>query len=100
MKGIGDFNPSQGNYHIFGGQGRRKNKKHSKRKPKRLRSKFDISLDFIDRKHRELSNNGDYIHFFKTFLFGLPRLQLKVLHDNINHSDIDQRVKDMIYNDS
>ena len=96
VKGIGDFNPSQGNYHIFGGQGRRKNKKHSKRKPKRLRSKFDISLDFINRKHRELSNNGDYIHFFKTFLFGLPRLQLKVLHDNINHSDIDQRVKDMI----
>ena len=97
VKGVGDFNPSQGNYQIFGGRGRRKNKKHSKRKPKRLRCKFDISLEFINKKHEELSNNENYIHFFKTFLFGLPRLQLQILHENINQFlDLNQRIKDMI----
>ena len=73
LKGIGDFNPSQGNYNIFGGRRRRKNKRHSRRKPRRLRKRFDISLEYITKKHQELVNKEGYIHFFKTFIYGLHR---------------------------
>ena len=69
LKGIGDFNPSQGIYPNFGGRPRRKNKRHSRRKPKRLRIRHDISLEFIKRRHQELSNSQNYIHYFKTFLY-------------------------------
>ena len=98
LKGIGDFNPSQGNYAIFGGRRRRKNKRHSRRKPRRLRVKFDISLDYINKKHQELVNKEGYIHFFKTFIYGLPRLQLQVLYHNVQNQDIDIdiRIKDLI----
>ena len=68
VKGVGDFNPSQGLYPIFGGRPRRRNKKHSPRKPKRLRNKNDISLDFIKRKHQELSNSQNYVHFLNFFI--------------------------------
>ena len=47
LKGVGDYAPSQNAYPNFGGRRRRRNKKHSRRKPKRLRIKHDISLDFI-----------------------------------------------------
>ena len=98
LKGIGDFHPSQGIYPNFGGRPRRKNKKHSPRKPKRLRLKHDISLDFLKRKHEELSNSQKYAHFFKTFLYGLPRPLLQQLsQDALNPTfDIDERLKDMI----
>ena len=65
VKGIGDFLPSQGNYRGFGGRVRRRKKKHGRRKPKRLRARHDISLDYGMRKHRELSNKENYIHFFQ-----------------------------------
>ena len=55
VKGIGDFLPSQGNFQQFGGRPRRRKKKHSRRKPKRLRTKNEVSLEFVLRKHRELS---------------------------------------------
>ena len=98
LKGIGDFNPSQGIYPNFGGRPRRKNKRHSRRKPKRLRMKHDISLDFIKRRHQELSNSQHYIHFFKTFLYGLPRsdlqkLSIEALNPQVN---LEIRLKDMI----
>ena len=98
VKGVGDFNPSQGLYPNFGGRPRRKNKKHSPRKPKRLRTKTDISLEFIKRKHQELSNSQNYIHFFKTFLYGLPRSDLQKLSEESKNLqfDIDERLKDMI----
>ena len=97
LKGIGDFNPSQGRYPNFGGRPRRKNKKHGKRKPKRLRRKHDISLDFLKRKHQELSNNQNYIHYFKTFLYGLPRSDLQKLFQTSRiDTDLDERLKDMI----
>merc|ERR1712074_353093 len=79
VKGIGDFNVSQGHYRNFEGRRRRKNKKHSKRKPKRLRNNNDISIDFLKRKHIELRDKNNYIHFFKTFLYGLPRNHLQTL---------------------
>ena len=98
LKGIGDFNPSQGIYPNFGGRPRRKNKRHSRRKPKRLRIRHDISLEFIKRRHQELSNSQNYIHFFKTFLYGLPRselqkLSIEALNPQVN---LDIRLKDMI----
>ena len=96
VKGVGDFNPSQAIFHNFGGRTRRRKKKHSHRKPKRLRVKHDLSLDFILRKHQELSNKDNYIHFFKSFLYGLPRLDLQVLSENISNSNIDERIKDLI----
>ena len=67
VKGVGDFNPSQGVFQHFGGRRRRK-RKHKKRKPKRLRTKHDFSLDFLLNKHRELTNKPGYIQFFKTIL--------------------------------
>ena len=98
VKGIGDFNPSQGSYNDFGGRRRRRNKRHSRRKPKRLRSKSDISLSFINKKHQELMNEQGYIHYFKTFLYGLPRLQLLTLFNDIQNqqTNINVRVKDLI----
>ena len=98
VKGIGDFNPSQSNYTNFGGRSRRKNKRHSRRKPNRLRNKSDISLEFINKKHMELHNKEGYLHFFKTFLYGLPRSQLQTLFQNIQNqnANIDMRTKDLI----
>ena len=98
VKGIGDFNPSQSSYHDFGGRRRRRNKRHSRRKPKRLRLKSDISLSFINKKHQELMNESGYIHYFKTFLYGLPRLQLLTLYEDIQsqQTDIDNRIKDLV----
>ena len=97
VKGIGDFNPSQGQFQSFGGRSRRKNKKHSRRKPKRLRNKFEISLDFINKKHQELVNKDNYIHFFKTFLYGLPKVQIQKLSVDAKQSNtINDRVRDLI----
>ena len=98
LKGVGDFQPSQGNFNRFGGRVRRRKKKHGQRKPKRLRVRHEVSLDFIIRKHRELSNREDYIHFFKTFLYGIPRSDLLNLRERVqNYQDnIEERVKDMI----
>ena len=96
VKGIGDYNPSQGNFQHFGG--RRRKKRHSRRKPKRLRMKNDVSLDFILRKHRELSGRENYIHFFKTFLYGIPRLDLQLLLQGLENSNlnIEERLRDLI----
>ena len=73
-------------------------KRHSKRKPKRLRTRNDFSLDFLLRKHRELSGRENYIHFFKTFLYGIPRADLQQLLQNMESSvlDIDERLKDLV----
>ena len=98
VKGIGDFLPSQGNYRGFGGRVRRRKKKHGRRKPKRLRARHDISLDYVMRKHRELSNKENYIHFFETFLYGIPRSDLLSLRQGVQdpQANIDERVKDLI----
>ena len=99
VKGIGDFLPSQRNYIQFGGRQRRRKKKHSRRKPKRLRTRNEVSLDFVSRKHRELSNKPNYIHFFKTFLYGIPRsdlINLRQRADDMN-IEINGRVRDMIF---
>ena len=97
VKGVGDFNVSQGLYRNFEGRRRRKNKKHSRRKPKRLRHNNDISMDFLKRKHTELRDKDGYIHFFKTFLYGLPRQQLQTLQNNARQDNmIDDRLRDMI----
>ena len=98
LKGVGDYAPSQNAYPNFGGRRRRRNKKHSRRKPKRLRIKHDISLDFIKRRHQELADSQNYVHFFKSFLYGLPRSDLqKLSNDALNPLiDLDMRLKDMI----
>ena len=97
VKGVGDFNPSQGVFQHFGGRRRRK-RKHKKRKPKRLRTKHDFSLDFVIDKHRELANKPGYIHFFKTFLYSVPRVDLQILLQGVENSpfEIDVRLKDLI----
>ena len=79
VMGVGDFLPSQGNYQNFGGRRRRK-RRHSRRKPKRLRNQVEVSLEFIERKHQELQNSQNYIHFFKTYLYNLPRIKLEKLN--------------------
>ena len=97
VKGIGDFIPSQGNFQNFGGRRRRRNRRHSKRKPKRLRGQVEVSLDFIERKHQELQNNQKYIHFFKTYLYNLPRCKLDNLNQEVQQNpNVNVRVKDMI----
>merc|ERR1711942_91213 len=77
---------------------RRRKRKHKKRKPKRLRVKSDFSLDFVLDKHRELANKPGYIHFFKTFLYSVPRVDLQILLQSVENSPvvIDVRLKDMI----
>lgn len=72
--------------------------KDSRRKRKRLRLKSDISLSFINKKHQELMNELGYIHYFKTFLYGLPRSQLLTLYEDIQSQQtyIDNRIKDLI----
>ena len=96
VKGPGDFLPSQGNYQNFGGRRRRK-KRHGRRKPKRLRNQFEVSLDFIERKHRELQNTQNYIHFFKTYLYNLPRCKLVSLGQEVHQNpNVNERVKDLI----
>ena len=97
VKGVGDFNVSQGRYQNFEGRIRRKNKKHSRRKQKRLRNNNDISMDFLKSKHIELRDKDNYIHFFKTFLYGLPRYQLQTLQQNARQDImIDDRLRDLI----
>ena len=43
-------------------------------------------------------NESGYIHYFKTFLYGLPRLQLLTLYEDIQsqQTDIDNRIKDLV----
>ena len=55
-------------------------------------------MDFILRKHRELSGGENYIHFFKTFLYGIPRVDLQQLLQNMEGSvlNIDIRLKDLV----
>ena len=96
VMGVGDFLPSQGNYQNFGGRRRRK-RRHSRRKPKRLRNQVEVSLEFIERKHQELQNSQNYIHFFKTYLYNLPRIKLEKLNQDVqrNHG-VNERIKDLI----
>ena len=97
VKGIGDFTPSQGEYQNFGGRRRRRNRRHNKRKPKRLRGQIEVSLDFIIRKHQELENNQNYIHYFKTYLYNLPRCKLEDLRQEVQQNpNVNERIKDMI----
>ena len=58
----------------------------------------NFSLDFVIRKHRELSDKPEYIHFFKTFLYCLSRVDLHVLHQSLENLsfEIDDRLKDLI----
>ena len=97
IKGIGDFNPSQARYHDFGGRRRRK-RPHSKRKPKRLRPKHEATVNFVVKKHQDIQNSIHYIHYFKQYLYGLPRKHLHNLWNEIKlPNDLtDARVKDMI----
>ena len=96
VKGVGDFLPAQGTYQNFGGRGRRKNKRHSRRKPKRLRTKQIVDLDFIIQKHRTLNNTAGYLHYFKTLLYGIPRVALVNIVEKINDRDMDQTLRDVI----
>ena len=98
VKGIGDFNPSQGDFLLFGGRRRRRKKKHGRRKPKRLRSRNIFDMAFVKTKHQELNGKAQYFHFFKTFLYGLPRVDLQKLHQEAENSSnqIEERLKDLI----
>ena len=97
VAGVGDFTPSQGVYQDFGGRRRRRKRKHGKRKPKRLRNQVEVSLNFIERKHIELQDRPNYIHFFKTYLYNLPRNKLDGLYRDVQQSpNVNDRVKDMI----
>ena len=97
IKGIGDFNPSQERYHDFGGRRRRK-RPHGKRKPRRLRPAHDATVNFVVGRHQALQNSRQYLHFFKQYLYGLPRRNLNQLWNEINLPDdtTEVRVKDMI----
>ena len=54
-------------------------------------------MDFIERKHQELQNSQNYIHFFKTYLYNLPRIKLEKLNQEVqqNHG-VNERIKDLI----
>ena len=82
IKGIGDFTPSQANYHHFGGRRRRK-RSHGHRKPKRLRPSHITTVSFVIARHNVLKNSPTYVHYFKQYLYGLPRKQLENLWNEI-----------------
>ena len=82
VKGIGYYTPSQANYHHFGGRARRK-RPHGKRKPKRLRPSHDATVSFVMAKHHSLQNSPNYIHYFKQYLYSLPRRQLAGLYTEV-----------------
>ena len=88
FKGIGDFTPSQGRYPDFGGRRRRNNRSHGKRKPQRLRPNHDTTLTSIIARHDALKNSSSYTHYFKTYLYGLPRKHLFNLWTEIGRPDV------------
>ena len=87
FKGLGDFTPFQGRYPDFGGRRRRNNRSHGKRKPRRLRPAHDATLASVVSRHEALKNSSSYTHYFKTYLYGLPRKQLLNLWTEINKPD-------------
>ena len=87
LKGLGDFTPSQGRYPDFGGRRRRNNRSHGKRKPRRLRPIHDATLTSVIAQHDTLKNSRSYTHYFKTYLYGLPRKQLLSLWAEISRPD-------------
>ena len=98
LKGVGDFHPSQNVYRDFGGSRRRNRRRSSKRKPKSQRPIHQASIAYVMAQHEALKNSSAYMHFFKTYLYGLPRKQLLHLWDEINLPDdqTEVRIKDMI----
>ena len=87
FKGLGDFTPSQGRYPDFGGRRRRNKRSHGKRKPKRLRPIHNATLASVIAQHQTLKNSTSYTHYFKTYLYGLPKRQLLSLWTEISRPD-------------
>jgi hypothetical protein len=98
MKGVGDFHPSQRIYIDFGGRRRRNKRKHGKRKPRSQRPVHQASVAYVMRQHEALKHSSSYMHFFKTYLYGLPRKQLLTLWNEVKlpNDQTDERIKDMI----
>jgi hypothetical protein len=68
------------------------------RKGKRFRPRHDATVNYVVRKHQDLQNSRLYVHFFKAYLYGLPRRQLQNLWNEIQlpNDMIEMRVWDMI----
>ena len=98
MKGVGDFHPSQNIYRDFGGRRRRNRRRHNKRKPRSQRPIHQASVAYVMTQHEALKNSSSYMHFFKTYLYGLPRKQLLELWNEVRlpNDQTEVRIKDMI----
>ena len=77
LAGVGDFRPSQVNLR-FNGRTRRP-RSHGHRKPRRLRPYNHLSLEQLSYKHANLRGHPSYMHFIKTYLYGLPRIKINHL---------------------
>ena len=96
LKGLGDFNPSQGDYRPYVFR-KRNNRSHGKRKPKSQRPPHNIDIPFLLNFHRTLRNSPRFTHQLKTYLFSIPRIQLLNLNNDLNNfPNIEPIVKDSI----
>ena len=98
VKGVGDFHPSQQVYRDFGGRRRRNRRRHPPRKPKSQRPVHQASVAYVKRQHEALKNSSSYMHFFKTYLYNLPRKQLLTLWNEVKlpNDQTEIRIKDAI----
>ena len=99
LKGVGDYHPSQQVYRDFGGRRRRNGRRHNTpRKPKSRRPIHQTSIAYVMRQHELLKNSSSYMHFFKTYLYGLPRKKLLELWNEVRlpNDQTETRIKDMI----
>jgi hypothetical protein len=98
LKGIGDFHPTQDVYRDFGRRRRRNKRKNKKRKPKSQRPVHIATTTYVMRQHEALKNSHSYVHFFKTYLYALPRKQLLALwnENRLANDQTDIRIKDLI----
>ena len=98
LKGVGDFHPSQENFRDFGGRRRRNKRLHGRRKPKSRRKQHVATVAYVTKQHENLKNSHTYMHFFKTYLYSLPRKQLLSLWNEVNQQNdrTDVRIKDII----
>ena len=98
VKDMGDFHPAQQVYRDFDGRRRRNRRRHSQRKPKSQRPVHQTSVAYIKRQYEALKNSNSYMHFFKSYLYNLPRKQLLTLWNEVKlaNDQTEVRIKDAI----
>jgi hypothetical protein len=69
-----------------------------KKNPKSQRLVHQALVAYVRRQHEALKNSSSYMHFFKTFLYGLPRKQLLTLWNEVRlpSDQTELKIKDAI----